>query len=243
MNFILLFTGMILNLAHAQPQSQSIYFQMIQKLESKKAHAKNPAEVAIEQSLIDLYKKLPAANPNDVSTLTGRLRLVWQSYAALSPEFKKEADEALAKLSPVPITPVVAPAASMPIVPSLAAVESMLNEDVIRALRDPFQVPTILSKKENPKTDLELYALKDFKLSGVITGPKKLRAMVIAPNNKTYFLAIGDHIGVREGKVTAIKADTIKIVEYELDEHGKRIPEMFEMQLNGELVSLSQKEE
>jgi Tfp pilus assembly protein PilP len=80
-------------------------------------------------------------------------------------------------------------------------------------------------------------------LNGVITGPKKLRAIVTGPSGKTYFVMIGDHIGTRDGKISAIQPDFLKVVEYELDEKGKKIPEIFEVRLNGEMVSLSQKEE
>ena len=123
-------------------------------------------------------------------------------------------------------------------------VETLLNEDLIRSLRDPFQLPSILlSRKETPKTDLEVYPLKDFKLNGVITGPKKTRAMVTTPNNKVFFVRVGDKIGVRDGTVTQILPDSIKIEEHYVDEHGKRMPDIFELTMSGDLVSLNKKEE
>jgi hypothetical protein len=121
--------------------------------------------------------------------------------------------------------------------------DSLLNEDLIRNLRDPFQLPSILiSMKETPKSDLEVYPLKDFKLNGVITGPKKTRAMVTTPNNKVFFVRVGDRIGVRDGRVTQIRGDSIKVTEYYVDEHSKRTPDVYELTMSGEVVSLSKKE-
>jgi hypothetical protein len=124
-----------------------------------------------------------------------------------------------------------------------SAYDSLLTEEIIRQLRDPFQPPAILTKKEAPKEDLELFRLSDIRLNGVITGPNRVRAMVSTPGNKTYFVAVGDKVGNRLGRVTAIQQDLIKIVEYEEDGKGRRIPELFELRLNGELVSLSSKED
>jgi hypothetical protein len=139
----------------------------------------------------------------------------------------------------------VAPSApNVASVTSESPVDALLNEEMIHNLRDPFQMPAIiLTKKEKPKTDLEIFQIKDFKLNGVITGPKKTRAMVTAPNGKTYFIALNDRIGIRDGRVTAIKSDAIRVVEYEVDDRGRRTPEIFEIRISGEVESLSNKEE
>lgn len=125
-----------------------------------------------------------------------------------------------------------------------SAVDALLNEDLIRSIRDPFQLPAILlTKKDTPKTDLEIFPLKDFKLNGVITGPKKTRAMITAPGNKVFFVKVGDRIGVREGHVSQILTDSVKVLEFYIDEHGKNIPDVYELKITGELNSLSRKEE
>jgi hypothetical protein len=143
---------------------------------------------------------------------------------------------------PLPTAPT--PSASAIIPAPDSPVDTILSEDLIRALRDPFQIPSVLlSRKELPKTDLETYQLKDFHLNGVITGPKKIRAMLTAPGNKVYFVRIGDRIGVRDGTITQILPDASKVVEYFTDEHGKRIPDPYELMMSGELVSLNKKEE
>ncbi|NDG86149.1 MAG: hypothetical protein EBX52_14055 [Proteobacteria bacterium] len=125
-----------------------------------------------------------------------------------------------------------------------SAVEALLNEDLIRGLRDPFQPPaTVTSKKKAQITELESYQLKDFKLNGIITGPKKTRAMVSTANNKTFFVKVGDRIGAREGRITHILGDAIRVEEVVLNEKGKPVPDVYEIRINGDLVSLSRKDE
>ncbi len=136
-----------------------------------------------------------------------------------------------------------APAAPASAPKSDSPVEAILSEDLIRALRDPFQLPpSLLAKKENPKSDLEVYPLRDFKLNGVINGPNKTRAMVTTPNNKVFFVKMGDRIGAREGKVVRILTDAIQVKEFYTDEHGMSVPDIYELKLTGELVSLSKKD-
>lgn len=126
------------------------------------------------------------------------------------------------------------------------SMEGLLTEEVIRALRDPFAPPAIITKKEPPKTELEKVSLSDLRLNGVITGPRKVRAMLSTSGGaggKTYFVAVGDKVGLRSGRITAIQPDLIKVVEYETDDRGRRIPEVFELRITGEIISLSKKDE
>jgi hypothetical protein len=139
-----------------------------------------------------------------------------------------------------------APTASLavPVAESEIPMDSVLNEDLIRSLRDPFQLPTsAIVKKEIPKSELETLALKDFKLQGVISGPRKIRAMLSGAGGKTYFVKVGDRIGVRGGKITQITSDSVRITEFYQDEKGKNVPDIYELRLAGELVSLTKKDE
>ena len=123
-------------------------------------------------------------------------------------------------------------------------IESILADDAIRALRDPFRAPNVvLLAKEKTRSDLEMYALKEFKLNGVISGVKKPKAMVTLPNSKMFFISEGDKIGVREGHVVSIVGDSVKVVEYDHDESGKAVPELFLLSISGEIVSLTAKKE
>jgi hypothetical protein len=121
-----------------------------------------------------------------------------------------------------------------------SGIEAVLSEEMISGLRDPFQVPAIIvSKKESPRAELELTQLKDIRLNGVVTGPKRTRALLSVPNGKTFFVSIGDRVGVRGGKVTGIKTGKVSIVEFDTDLNGKRVQERYELSIDGELVSLS----
>jgi Tfp pilus assembly protein PilP len=137
----------------------------------------------------------------------------------------------------LPIIAITAHASDSPI-------ESILTEEAIHALRDPFHAPNVvLFAKETPRSDLELYALKEFKLNGVITGARKAKAMITLPNSKTFFISVGDKVGVREGHVVSISGDSIRVVEYDHDESGKAVPEIFKLSISGEIISLTEKKE
>ncbi|NDG85728.1 MAG: hypothetical protein EBX52_11930 [Proteobacteria bacterium] len=142
----------------------------------------------------------------------------------------------------------VPPAGAEPVPPEAnsgkeSSIEALLNEDLIRGLRDPFQPPvTTMAAKKEQLTELELFQLKDFKLNGIVTGPKKTRAMVSAPGNKTFFVKVGDRIGAREGKVTNILNDAIRVQEMVLNEKGKPVPDIYEIRINGDMVSLSKRD-
>jgi len=127
-----------------------------------------------------------------------------------------------------------------------SAVESILNEEMIRGLRDPFQPPAAVRiKKKAILTELEMFQLKDFKLNGVITGPKKVRAMITtpSPSNKTFFVKVGDKIGSRDGRITHILGDAIRVQESIMNEKGTPVPDVYEIRMSGELVSMSKKGE
>lgn len=122
-------------------------------------------------------------------------------------------------------------------------VESILTEDTIRILRDPFEAPTqVVQSKETKKSDLEMYSLKDFKLKGIIMGGRKQKAIVGLPNSKSYFISVGDKVGLREGKVVSIHEDSIQVMEFDYGENGKKIPETIQLMLSGEMMSLKSKE-
>jgi hypothetical protein len=153
-----------------------------------------------------------------------------------------------AKLAATPVQAALAQATPVPsaVIPksSDSALDAILNEDLIRGLRDPFVLPTsALVKKELPKSDLETYALKDLKLNGVVTGPKKVRAMLTGPNGKTFFVKVGDRIGARGGKITRISGDAVRVTEFYQDEKGRDLPDVYELRIAGEMVSLTKKDE
>jgi hypothetical protein len=123
-----------------------------------------------------------------------------------------------------------------------SSMEAILNEDLIRALRDPFDAPVIVKEvKAQTQSELELYQLRDLKLNGVVTGPKKPRAMITSPKGQSFFVKVGDSVGAREGRVTQITADSVRVMEFYVDDKGKRLPDIYEMRMDGELRSLDRK--
>jgi hypothetical protein len=121
------------------------------------------------------------------------------------------------------------------------SLEAVLNEEVIAQLRDPFALPSSGGAVgEMKRAELTLFPINDLKLNGVITGPNKLRAMVSAPNGKTFFVKVGDLMGMRNGRITQIRNDAITVVETE-DVKGKRMGNTLELRIGGELISVSSK--
>jgi Tfp pilus assembly protein PilP len=79
--------------------------------------------------------------------------------------------------------------------------------------RDPFRKPSAPGNPDLNRSDLESYPAEGFKMVGVVTGFNKLRAMVSAPNGKTYFVSEKMKIGVRKGYIRKITADQILVRE------------------------------
>jgi Tfp pilus assembly protein PilP len=89
---------------------------------------------------------------------------------------------------------------------------SGLEEELLN-LRDPFRVPDLIFKKEIARTELESYPVESFKLVGVLTGPDRMRAMILTPNAKTFFVSERTKIGVRGGIIRKIDTDSIRVRE------------------------------
>lgn len=79
--------------------------------------------------------------------------------------------------------------------------------------RDPFKRPVIQNIIALPRTDLEMFPIDQFRMLGVVTGPEHLRALLLAPNGKTYFVAERMRIGVRKGVIRRITPESIKVRE------------------------------
>lgn len=84
--------------------------------------------------------------------------------------------------------------------------------DEVTHLRDPFKKPNA-GPKTAPRSPLELYSVDKFRLLAVMTGPRRLRAMVEAPNGKSYLVWENMHIGLRKGIVRRITPDAIHVRE------------------------------
>lgn len=65
------------------------------------------------------------------------------------------------------------------------------------------------------------FDVSQFRLIGVVTGGKDNRAMVVDPNGRGYVLKVGMTVGKNLGRVTAINAGGVDVLEQFRDDNGK----------------------
>lgn len=98
--------------------------------------------------------------------------------------------------------------------------------------RDPF-VPLSRIKRpvvnDEPETPLQSYDIDQFKLVGVIVGKGDPKAMVVAPDGKSYVLARGVRIGKNNGIIIEINSDVILVEEKYYDYTGNVIENIQEI--------------
>lgn len=131
--------------------------------------------------------------------------------------------------TPVDSVPVVAPPVKQAVPAAVAtpgtAETPALDAPVAPAFvydpsgrRDPFESLVTIKKStgpslDAPKTPLQSYELGQLRLIGVIIGKGQPRAMVVAPDGKSYILSKGIKVGKNEGVVKDITSDAVKIEE------------------------------
>lgn len=91
--------------------------------------------------------------------------------------------------------------------------------------RDPFLPLTAIKKpvgpvSDEPLTPLQQYDLEQYRLIGVIVGFDDPRAMVAAPDGKSYILKKGIKIGKNNGVVVDITGETVQVEEKYYDFSG-----------------------
>lgn len=120
-----------------------------------------------------------------------------------------------------------APAKQVP-APALEAEEKEPEEKFVyeaEGRRDPFLPLTAIRKpvgpvQQEPATPLQQFDLQQYRLIGVIVGMDEPRAMVVAPDGKSYILKKGVKIGKNNGVVVDITRDVIKVQEKYYDFSG-----------------------
>lgn len=65
------------------------------------------------------------------------------------------------------------------------------------------------------------FDVNQFKLIGIISGGKENQAMVVDPGGKGYVLKVGMTIGKNDGRITAINANGVDVVEQFKDDNGR----------------------
>ena len=102
--------------------------------------------------------------------------------------------------------------------------------------RDPFKSPLgtlveIPIDNSIPLTPLQKFDLDQLRVIGVIIGKGEPRAMVIAPDNKSFVLKKGIKVGRNNGSVVDITTDAIIVEEQYLDFTGEIKSTMQEIKL------------
>jgi type IV pilus assembly protein PilP len=84
--------------------------------------------------------------------------------------------------------------------------------------RDPFQPLVVAARQavaapEEPLTPLQTYDIAQFRLIGIIVGKGEPRAMIVAPDGKSYILQRNIKIGKNGGKVTEVQREMVLVEE------------------------------
>jgi len=99
--------------------------------------------------------------------------------------------------------------------------------------RDPFvplsRIRRPVSESVEPETPLQSFDLSQFRLIGVIVGKGASKAMVVAPDGKSYVLAKGVKIGKNNGVVMEINSDAVRVMEKYYDFSGNVIENIQEI--------------
>ncbi|MGE4231957.1 MAG: pilus assembly protein PilP [Bacteriovoracia bacterium] len=97
------------------------------------------------------------------------------------------------------------------------SIENFLN------LRDPFRkyVPKTDLAGDDKTPELQRYSTEDFQLVGIITGPKKIKALLTSPDGRMHIVTERARIGQRKGVVKRITPQTVSVEEKVLNLLGR----------------------
>ncbi len=91
--------------------------------------------------------------------------------------------------------------------------------------RDPFVSPMeirrLIVPEDTPLTPLQNYDLSQLRLTGVIVGMKKPKAMISSPDGKNFIVELGTKIGKNNGVVVEINRDGVLAEEVYYDFSGE----------------------
>jgi len=102
-------------------------------------------------------------------------------------------------------------------------------------LRDPFKVPESIQAPTGKLGEgLERYALDSLKVVGILTGPERLRALISAPDGKTFSAGERTKIGQSGGVIRKIYDDRVVVQQKSTDVVGKLVWDQIELPLLSE---------
>ncbi len=129
-----------------------------------------------------------------------------------------------AVIPPKPVQKPVSSALRLPAAP--------VNQFDFSNKKDPFK-PFVIVKAEQKSSPeamkkarynalpIHSFDVSQFRLIGIITGGRENQAMVTDPSGKGYVLKVGMSIGKNDGKVVAINAGGVDILEQFRDDNGR----------------------
>jgi type IV pilus assembly protein PilP len=100
---------------------------------------------------------------------------------------------------------------------------------------DPFRsfVKVFLTRQqESPATPLERFDLSQLRLTAVIWGTDKPRALINDPSGKGYIIGVGSPIGKNNGRVVGINDNLVLVKETYVDFRGQASTKDIEMRLH-----------
>jgi hypothetical protein len=101
-------------------------------------------------------------------------------------------------------------------------------------LRDPFKAPVDVVLPGDERSELEIYSVDQFKMVGVATGPKKIKAMLVDAKGKTHFVTEMTKIGQRKGVIKRITSQMVIVRERIINVLGQEEDVDYEIRLNVE---------
>ncbi|MFN7684006.1 MAG: pilus assembly protein PilP [Oligoflexia bacterium] len=102
------------------------------------------------------------------------------------------------------------------------SVTAQAVETEVLELRDPFKRPIpVEAAVAAPLSELEAYAVDQFKMVGAITGTGRVRAILQDPQGKTHLVSEKMKIGPRKGIIREIRANIVKVREKVVNALGR----------------------
>lgn len=99
--------------------------------------------------------------------------------------------------------------------------------------RDPFRTFIATNEEEEIRspTPLQRYELEQYKLSGIVWGVDRPRALVEDPDGMGHVIELGTYIGKKWGKVTQITSSQLVVTEEYLTPDGALVVNPIEIKL------------
>ena len=105
--------------------------------------------------------------------------------------------------------------AEIPAQPSPVPSSSPTNvvAETLNKLRDPFKRPAFKGALLSNKGDLESFSVETLKVVGILTGPNRIRALIMAPDGRSHLVTEKTKVGIRGGIVKKITPEGILVRE------------------------------